>query len=86
MFSIIYYTFYSRLIFLREYFHFVYPFGLRFQLRPNRPGNPMARHLLRCQGFAVAYYGFTLGRLGYGAPSTFAQLGFYNLSFCTTLL
>jgi hypothetical protein len=34
----------------------------------------MTPHLLRCQGFAVAYYGFTLGRLGSGASSTFAQL------------
>ena len=34
----------------------------------------MARHLRCCQGFAVAYYGVTLGRLGYGVPSTFAQL------------
>lgn len=40
----------------------------------------MIPHLPRCQGFAVAYYGFTLGRLGSGAPSTFAQLG-YNSSF-----
>jgi predicted DNA-binding protein (MmcQ/YjbR family) len=43
--------------------HFVYP-----------PGKPMIPHLLRCQGFAVAYYGFTLGRLGSKASSTFAQL------------
>jgi hypothetical protein len=34
----------------------------------------MIPHLLRCQGFAVVYYGFTLGRLGPGASSTFAQL------------
>jgi hypothetical protein len=34
----------------------------------------MTPHLLRCQGFAVVYYGFTLGRLGSGVSSTFAQL------------
>ena len=33
----------------------------------------MTPHLLRCQGFAVAYYGFTLGRLGSEASSTSAQ-------------
>jgi len=27
-------------------------------------GKPMIPHLLRCQGFAVVYYSFTLGRLG----------------------
>ena len=37
----------------------------------------MPPHLQRCQGFAVAYYSFTLGRLEAGAPSTFAQSGFY---------
>ena len=42
---------------------FCLPFRLRFQLRPNKPGKPMTPHLPRCQGFAVAYYGFTLGRL-----------------------
>jgi len=44
--------------------HFVYP-----------SGKPMIPHLPRCQGLAVVYYGFTLGRLEAGAPSTFAQLG-----------
>jgi hypothetical protein len=34
----------------------------------------MTPHLLRCQGFTVVYYGFTLGRLGSGVSSTFAQL------------
>jgi hypothetical protein len=34
----------------------------------------MIPHLLRCQGFAVVYYGFTLGRLESGASSTFAKL------------
>jgi hypothetical protein len=34
----------------------------------------MPPHLQRCQGFAVAHYSFTLGRLEAGAPSTFAQL------------
>ena len=38
----------------------------------------MPPHLLRCQGFAVADYSFTLGRLEAGAPSTFAQLGLKN--------
>jgi hypothetical protein len=28
-----------------------------------------------CQGLAVVYYDFALGRLESGAPSTFAQLG-----------
>ena len=36
----------------------------------------MPPHLLRCQGIAVAYYSFTLGRLEAGAPLTFAHLGF----------
>jgi hypothetical protein len=36
----------------------------------------MPPHLLRCQGIAVAYYSFTLGRLEAGAPSTLAHLGF----------
>ena len=34
---------------------------------------PMIPHLLRCRGLAVADYSFTLGRLGSGASSTFAQ-------------
>ena len=37
----------------------------------------MTPHIPRCQGFAVAYYGFTLGRLGSWASSTFAQLGLH---------
>jgi len=55
------------------YFHFIYP-----------TGKPMIPHLLRYQGFAVDYYGFTLYALSErsvdpvageaGAPSTFAQL------------
>jgi hypothetical protein len=49
---------------LKEICHVFYP-----------PGNPMIPHLLRCQGFAVAYYSFTLGRLGSAASSTFATLG-----------
>jgi len=36
----------------------------------------MIPHLLRCQGLAVKYYGFTLGRLGAGASSAFATTGF----------
>jgi len=39
-------------------------------------GKPMIPYLLRCQGLAVVYCGFTLGRLESGAPSTFAQLGY----------
>jgi len=35
----------------------------------------MIPHLQRCRGFAVDDYSFTLGRLGYGASSTFARLG-----------
>jgi hypothetical protein len=46
------------------FLHFVYP-----------PGKPMIPHLLRCQGLAVDYYGFAPGRLGSGASSTFAPLG-----------
>ena len=38
----------------------------------------MIPHLLRCQGFAVVHYGFTLGRLGPEASSTFAQLRLYE--------
>ena len=38
----------------------------------------MPPHLLRCQGIAVSDYSFTLGRLESGAPSAFAQLGFYG--------
>ncbi|OGP61994.1 MAG: hypothetical protein A2V65_07330 [Deltaproteobacteria bacterium RBG_13_49_15] len=36
-------------------------------------------HLLRCQGLAVKYYGFALGRLGSGATSAFATTGFIQL-------
>jgi len=39
----------------------------------------MIPHLLRCQGLAVDYYGFALGRLESGASSTFAPLGLYLL-------
>jgi hypothetical protein len=45
------------------YIGFVYP-----------SGKPRIPHLLRCQGFAVADYSFTLGRLGSGASSIFTQL------------
>jgi hypothetical protein len=37
--------------------HFVYP-----------SGKPETRHLQRCQGFAVAYYGFILDALDLGHP------------------
>ncbi len=47
-------------------------FKIRLFIYP--PGKSMTPHLLRCQGLAVVYYGFTLGRLGPGASSTFAQL------------
>jgi hypothetical protein len=36
----------------------------------------MARHFPRCQGFAVADYGFTLGRLEADAARTLAQFGY----------
>jgi len=39
-------------------------------------GKPMILHLLRSQGFGVAYYSLTLGRLVSTAPSAFATLGF----------
>jgi hypothetical protein len=44
--------------------HVVYPLG-----------KPMTPHLLRCQGFGVAYYSLTLERLESAASSTFATLG-----------
>jgi len=37
----------------------------------------MMPHLPRCQGLAVVYYDFALGRLESGSPSTFAQLGYH---------
>jgi len=37
----------------------------------------MIPHLLCCQGLAVIYYSFALGRLESVAPSTFALLGYY---------
>jgi hypothetical protein len=43
---------------------FVYPSGKLIIL-----------HLLRCQGLAIVYYGFTLGRLGATAFSAFATMG-----------
>ena len=68
------YVLYCRVFVLRKNFHFVYP-----------SGKPMSHHLLRCQGFAVGNYSFTLGRLTErsgdpitgkaGVTSTFAQLG-----------
>ena len=48
--------------------HFVYPFRLRFQLRPNKPGKPMIPHLLRYQGLAVDDYGFELYASNLGHP------------------
>ena len=49
--------------------HFVYP-----------SGKPMIPHLPCCQGFAVIYHGFALGRLESEAPSTFALLGYKAIS------
>ena len=43
-------------------------------------GKPMMPYFLRCRGLAVDDYSFALGRLGPGAPATFAHLGFYNTS------
>src|SRR4030042_5618359 len=43
-------------------------------------GKPMMSHLLRCQGLAVKYYGFALGRLGSGASLVFATTGLCRLS------
>ena len=40
------------------YFDFVYP-----------SGKPMIPHLLRCQGFAVVHYGFTLDAFNLGHHS-----------------
>ncbi len=39
-------------------------------------GKPIIPHFLRCRGLAVADYSFALGRLGSGASSAFAHLGF----------
>ena len=52
-----------------ENHYFVYP-----------PGKPRILHLPRCQGLAVAYYNFTLGRLGATAFSAFATLGSSQIS------
>jgi hypothetical protein len=41
-------------------------------------GKPRMPHLLRCQGLAVKYYGFALGRLGSGTSSVFATTGTIN--------
>jgi len=38
-------------------------------------GKPRILYLLRCQELAVTYYGFTPGRLGATAFSTFAAMG-----------
>ena len=59
-----YSSFTDKMKFVYFKFHFIYP-----------TGKPMAPHLLRCQGIAVGNYSFSLGRLGAGAPSTFAHLG-----------
>ena len=59
----------KEILIVKEPLHFVYP-----------SGKPMIPHLLRCQGLAVVYYDFALGRLESGAPSTFAQLGLYKIS------
>jgi hypothetical protein len=41
----------------------------------------MILHLLRFQGFGVAYYSLTLGRLGSTPPSAFATLGLSDDSY-----
>ena len=38
-------------------------------------GKPRAQHLLCCQGFAVKFYSFSLGRLEAVALSAFETLG-----------
>jgi len=60
----------SEIKIIKKPLYFVYP-----------AGKPMIPHLLRCQGLAVNNYGFTLGRLESGAPSTFAQLGYDSIQF-----
>jgi len=55
----------KEILIVKEPLHFVYP-----------SGKPMIPHLLRCQGLAVVYYDFALGRLESGAPSTFAHFGY----------
>jgi hypothetical protein len=57
---------------LKENCHVFYP-----------PGKSMIPHLFRCQGFAVAYYSFTLGRLRSAASSTFATSGTIYIDRCT---
>jgi hypothetical protein len=44
-------------------------------------GKPILPRLLRCQWFRVGDYTFAIGRLEAGATSTFAQLGFKNVSY-----
>jgi len=46
----------------------------------------MIPHLLRCQGLAVIYYGFALGRLESEAPSAFALLGLQYACFASAWL
>ena len=45
-----------------------------------RYGKAGGLQILRCQGLAVVYYGFALGRLGSGAMEAFAAIGFTLLS------
>ena len=63
----------------RLFLRFVYPLGKLMIL--HLPADAGSCDLL-CQRFAVAYYSFTLGRLGSAASSTFAQLRCYFFSFC----
>ncbi len=44
------------------------PFGLRFQLRPNKSGKPMTPHLLRYQDLAVDDYSCGLDALDLRYP------------------
>ena len=45
-------------------------------------GKPMMPHLLRCQGFAVGYYSFTLGALDLQHPRLLHHWGLHDLSRC----
>jgi len=65
---------------LQFYIGFVYPSG-KPRNAPWAKRNPAHGDLLRCRGFAVADYSFTLGRLGSGASSIFTQLRYKLATF-----
>jgi hypothetical protein len=44
-------------------------------------GKPMIPHFLRCQGFAVAYYGFTLDALDLQHPRLLEKKGCFRPQF-----